>query len=106
MQTEHANDIRLGYIDDSDVAYIKPEPEDRCLSLLLDKGGHVNIKDVSGLTPLHYAASRGNKPVLKELLKAKDIALEVTSSVSRACLRRKKLEMHGCGVIRDSKSPV
>ena len=76
-QTEDCNDIRLGYIDSEETSFEKPQPEDHCLNVLLEKGAHVNAKDTSGLTPLHYAASRGNTPIMKELIKANDITLEV-----------------------------
>ncbi len=44
---------------------------------LASKGAKVNEKDKYGLTPLHYAAMRGNDQALRQLLKCKGIDIEV-----------------------------
>ncbi len=44
---------------------------------LAAQGARVNEKDKYGLTPLHYAAMRGNEDATKELLACEDIDIEV-----------------------------
>ena len=44
---------------------------------LAENGARVNEKDRYGLTPLHYAAMRGNDEATVELLSCKDTDIEV-----------------------------
>ena len=44
---------------------------------LVGKGARVNAQDDYGLTPLHYAARRGNVPMAKALLNCKNVDIEV-----------------------------
>ena len=48
---------------------------------LSSKGAHVNEKDKYGLSPLHYAAMRGNEEATVELLQCRGIDIEVRNSV-------------------------
>ena len=47
---------------------------------LVKKGADVNVRDKYGLSPLHYAAMRGNEEATKELLSCSGIDLEVIQS--------------------------
>lgn len=47
---------------------------------LVKMGARVNEKDKYGLTPLHYAAMRGNTDATKELLSCKGVDIEVTAA--------------------------
>lgn len=44
---------------------------------LASKGARVNETDKYGLTPLHYAAMRGNDDATRELLQCEGINIEV-----------------------------
>lgn len=45
---------------------------------LVERGGDVNIRDNYGMTPLHYAASKGNITAVKELLQCDGIRVDVS----------------------------
>lgn len=45
---------------------------------LVERGGDVNIRDNYGMTPLHYAASKGNVTAVKELLQCDGIRVDVS----------------------------
>ena len=48
--------------------------------LLIQHGGNVNEKDDDSLTPLHYAAMRGNVSATKQLLRCPNIDIEVNNN--------------------------
>ncbi len=48
---------------------------------LVSRGANVNIRDIYGCTPLHYAAMRGNEVATKELLSCQGINIEVCQCV-------------------------
>lgn len=50
---------------------------DTVILYLARQGADVNNKDKYGLTPLHYAAMRGNEKGVGELLDSKGIDIEV-----------------------------
>ncbi len=50
---------------------------DTVVEYLSFKGARVNEKDKYGLSPLHYAAMRGNDDAAKELLLCRDIDIEI-----------------------------
>ncbi len=50
---------------------------DSVIGYLASVGAKVNAKDKYGLSPLHYAAMRGNEEAMVELLKCKEILIEV-----------------------------
>ena len=45
---------------------------------LVQQGADVNIRDNYGMTPLHYAASKGNQTAVKELLQCEGIKVDVS----------------------------
>ncbi len=52
-------------------------PPRSVIMFLASSGARVNEKDKYGLTPLHYAAMRGNEDATVELLTCKGIDIEV-----------------------------
>ena len=64
--------------ESSDEEELPPEEVFSCIKLLVENGGQVNEKDTMGLTPLHYACTRGNTEAVKELINCVGIALEVS----------------------------
>ena len=64
--------IRFQYDSDDDAI-----EENSCLKLLVENGAQVNTKDSMGLTPLHHACTRGNTPIVRELVSCSGIGLEV-----------------------------
>ena len=48
---------------------------------LVQKGGDVNVCDNYGLSPLHYAASKGNLTAVRELLQCDGIKIDVSCFV-------------------------
>lgn len=46
------------------------------IMFLVERGGDVNIRDNYGMTPLHYAASKGNVTAVKELLQCDGIRVD------------------------------
>jgi len=56
------------------------DEEETCLNIMLDAGASMNDKDTSGHTPLHYAASKGNTPILKEMLRSGVAPVESSNS--------------------------
>ena len=64
--------------ESSDEDELPPEEVFSCIKLLVENGGQVNEKDTMGLTPLHYACTRGNTDAVKELINCVGIALEVS----------------------------
>ena len=54
------------------------EKEETCFKVLKAAGAHINDKDIAGQTPLHMAASKGNNPILKEILKTRKAQIEVS----------------------------
>lgn len=51
---------------------------DQVTTFLVKNGADLNRGDKYGLTPLHYAAMRGNELATKELLQFRGINIEVT----------------------------
>jgi len=50
-----------------------------CVDLLVRSGARVSDKDANGLTPLHRACARGNAGVVRQLLRFRELCLEVSS---------------------------
>ena len=48
---------------------------------LVQQGGDVNVCDNYGLSPLHYAASKGNLTAVRELLQCDGIKIDVSCFV-------------------------
>lgn len=48
---------------------------------LVDRQADVNVKDNYGMTPLHYAASKGNLTAVKELLQCEGVKVDVSCLV-------------------------
>ena len=48
---------------------------------LVQQEGDVNVKDKYGLSPLHYAASKGNLTAVRELLQCDGIKIDVSCFV-------------------------
>ena len=48
---------------------------------LVQQGGDVNVSDNYGLSPLHYAASKGNLIAVRELLRCDGIEIDVSCFV-------------------------
>ena len=44
---------------------------------LVSQGANVNVADIYGSTPLHFAAMRGNEVATKELMECRGIDIEV-----------------------------
>ena len=44
---------------------------------LVERGANVNMADIYGSTPLHFAAMRGNEVACRELMDCKRINIEV-----------------------------
>ena len=65
------------------LAVANSAPEEMILRYLLEQRANVNAKDFYGLTPLHYAALRGNVTAVKMLLGQKTISLEVSCEFKR-----------------------
>ena len=56
-----------------------PLPQESSVILyLLSQGVEVNVRDAVGLTPLHIAVMRGNKPAVFNLLSADNININVS----------------------------
>lgn len=51
---------------------------DPVVRYLISAGADINSQDKYGLTPLHFAAMRGNEVATKELLRFKGIDIEVS----------------------------
>ena len=52
------------------------------MKLLVDNEAEINARDIYGLTPLHYAAMRGNDVAAQDLLSYMDILdIEVIKQV-------------------------
>ncbi|XP_046578884.1 transient receptor potential cation channel subfamily A member 1 homolog isoform X2 [Haliotis rubra] len=49
---------------------------DSCISFLVKNGARVNVVDIYGQTPLHFAAMRGNEIAARDLLSFSDINVE------------------------------
>ena len=45
---------------------------------LVQQGGDVNVRDNYGLSPLHYAATKGNLTAVRELLQCDGIKIDVS----------------------------
>ncbi|GFS41325.1 transient receptor potential cation channel subfamily A member 1 homolog [Trichonephila inaurata madagascariensis] len=56
------------------------------ISVLIDGGAHVNCQDNYGMTPLHYAAMRGNKFATIQLLKSNKINTETSDKQEMTAL--------------------
>lgn len=50
---------------------------DSCISFLIKNGAKVNVVDIYGQTPLHFAAMRGNEIAARDLLGFQEINVEV-----------------------------
>ena len=61
------------YAQDSDAT-------DPVVDFLVSNGADINQEDKYGLTPLHYAAMRGNELAMKQLLSYSDVNVEVSMS--------------------------
>ncbi|XP_013386790.1 transient receptor potential cation channel subfamily A member 1 homolog, partial [Lingula anatina] len=53
---------------------------------LIERGANVNAQDYYGLTPLHFAAMRGNDRVCRELLSVPDIYIEAADKQQMTAL--------------------
>ena len=51
--------------------------ENSAVKLLVEYGAELNASDVYGLTPLHYAAMRGNDYATRDLLLYDGVDIEV-----------------------------
>ncbi|XP_048740022.2 serine/threonine-protein phosphatase 6 regulatory ankyrin repeat subunit A-like isoform X4 [Ostrea edulis] len=62
-------------------------------TMLLEHGGHPNVKDKGQRTPLHFAAKNGNKILLQNLLdhgaNIYDVDIENVSALHFACMNNK-----------------
>ena len=47
------------------------EAQSSVIDYLIKQGSDVNVRDIYGQTPLHYACMRGNEVACRELLKYK-----------------------------------
>ncbi|GFR27575.1 ankyrin-3 [Trichonephila clavata] len=56
------------------------------ISVLIDGGAHVNCQDNYGMTPLHYAAMRGNTFATTQLLKSNKINTETSDKQEMTAL--------------------
>ena len=55
------------------------EESESLITYLVQSQADVNIRDYYGMTPLHYAASKGNLTAVKELLQVEGIKVDVSN---------------------------
>ena len=58
----------------SDVSFLD---ENSVVKILVENGAELNAHDIYGLTPLHYAAMRGNDVAARDLLGYSGVNIEV-----------------------------
>lgn len=58
--------------------------EESIIDYLLEVQAKVNAQDSYGMTPLHYAAMKGNIAAVKELLQSNEINVDV-SDIENLC---------------------
>ncbi|CAL1283118.1 unnamed protein product [Larinioides sclopetarius] len=63
-----------------------PVDNETVISILIEEGAHVNCQDNYGMTPLHYAALRGNVFATEELLKSSKINAETSDKQEMTAL--------------------
>ena len=55
------------------------EPETALIEYLVSKSADINIQDLYGSTPLHYATMKGNEMAVEELLSIKTVNINVSA---------------------------
>ena len=64
-------------VDNLPVVEYESTVDNSVIIYLVERGSNVNMADIYGSTPLHFAAMRGNEVACRELMDCKSINIEV-----------------------------